>query len=222
VLVKRRRGARPLDLSVINGDSPAGPTPSVASALSARVVEEVGPPSTPCVTWDLVRVRYVVPHLHSSCGQLQSVRRGAFCALREGRGVPTPGRCFPGTSPFPPRRWISPVNSSMARPPSADTPSFRVLLAVKIDPDLPSIRALFRLRVLTGVVAGLNTGQVRRPGSSVAVSLGGVGSPLSSAPRFGRALGHRVGHFRRKLEGSAGDLGANASFHAADPDIVRK
>jgi len=151
----------------------------------------------------------------------ESVRRGRSAALREGRrrqntaGTLLSGACVSG-------RWIPRERSHGTRH-LARQRSRVALLDGEDRSELPLDEGpLFGLArwLPAWCLRCLKTGQVRPAPPSPCRNGTAWDSARSSARRFGRALGHRGGHFATNKLKLRRRVGANRIFSpAADPDI---
>lgn len=201
------------DLSVISGDRPR-PVPMVLGHESAGEVLECGPGVTDLAVGDRVAMVFM-----PSCGGCLPCAEGRPALCEPGAAANGAGTLLGGVRRI--RMNGQPVNHHIGVSCFAEQAVLSRKSCVKVDADLsPAEAALFGCAVLTGVGAVINTARVQA-GSSVAVlGLGGVGfSALLAAVASGAREIVALDLSEDKLK-LAQNLGATATFNAAQPDAA--
>lgn len=203
------------DLSVINGDRPRV-TPMALGHEAAGVVVELGSGVRNLKTGDHV-VMIFVP----SCGHCLPCMEGRPALCEPGAVSNNDGTLISGARRL--HRQGNDIHHHMGVSAFADYAVCSQNSLIKVDASLPFAEAaLFGCAVLTGVGAAVNTADVT-PGTCVAViGLGGVGlNAMLGARLCGAAQIIAIDVHDEKLK-IARQLGADATFNAADKDCVEQ
>ena len=202
------------DLSIVNGDRPR-PMPMALGHEASGVVEEIGPGIT-----DLQRGDHVALIFVPSCGHCGPCQEGRPALCEPGAAANGAGTLVGGHRRLH-RADGSLLNHQVGVSCFAEYAVVARGTLVKIDPELPlDIAALFGCAVLTGVVAVINSAQLKLGGTLAVVGLGGVGlSALLGAHAAGAKQVVAIDTLDSKLA-LARELGASHTFRADDPDLV--